>query len=91
MILAKNDQNQIEQWLVTWFSEKRPSPEGDLDAIRSLDFFAAGMIDSFGMVELVIEIEAEFGFQFSAEQFQDRRFPTISGLTQIITEARATI
>jgi acyl carrier protein len=38
------------------------------------------------VVELITEIEQQFGMQFSDDDMQDPRFVTISGLSELILE-----
>jgi acyl carrier protein len=53
-----------------------------------VDFFAAGLIDSFGVIELLSAVEEHFAIHFSDLHFQDRRFPFVGGLADIIREIR---
>lgn len=69
-------------WLKRWFSEKRSLPEN----IEVENYFEAGLIDSFGVIELIEAVEKEFNIRFQESNFQDRRFATIQGLAQIIQE-----
>ena len=69
-------------WLKEYFARKSDLPEN----IEQLNYFNAGIIDSFGVIELIESIEQEFKIRFSEDHFQDRRFPTISGLAEIIQE-----
>ena len=47
-----------------------------------------GVIDSFAVLELVADSEEAFGIQYTPEDFQDRSFATIDGLTAIILARR---
>lgn len=75
----------ITQWLVDWFERRKPLPQ-NADALLDVDYFKAGLIDSFGVTELIADIEDEFVIEFSDLHFQDRRFARISGLAEIIAE-----
>ena len=75
---------KIEQWLINWFLQKEP----DVSLGASDDYFEQGVIDSFGVIELIEDIEDEFQIQFSEDSFQDRRFPTIGGLSEIVSEIK---
>ena len=71
----------ISLWLFNWFNERAPQVQLTADD----NYFDAGAIDSFGIIELIEEMESTFEVRFSQDDFQDRRFPTISGLKEIIT------
>ena len=69
-------------WLKHWFSVRAP----DIALAPDENFFERQAIDSFGVIELIEETEAHFGFRFIDRDFQDRRFPTIAGLASLIEE-----
>jgi len=71
-----------KHWLVAWFG--RRAPHISMEATRN--YFDAGAIDSLGVIELIEDAETSFGVRFSQSDFQDRRFPTIDGLADIIRE-----
>ena len=75
---------EVQNWLISWFKnnkgvEERPD-------IHNCNYFESGFIDSFGVVELIMEIESKYTIRFSQNHFQDRRFATIDGLAEIIME-----
>jgi acyl carrier protein len=70
----------IELWLDHWFAKRGAT----LD--REENYFDAGAIDSFGVIELIEAIEEHFAIQFGERDFQDRRFSTIAGLAEITNE-----
>lgn len=75
------------KWLKNWFyqrTEKNEFPDG----IETKNYFEAGLIDSFGIIELIEDIESEFNINFQENNFQDRRFSTIQGLAEIIEELK---
>ena len=72
----------IAGWLHGWLSRKAPVP--DIAPSADENFFEAGWIDLLGIIELIEDVETEFGIRFSARYFQDRTFPTINGLAKII-------
>ena len=74
-------------WLYGFFSKKGKIPGKNRDGQLKADIFDSTLIDSFGLVELISEIESTFNFELKAEDIQDQRFRTIQGLAEII-EAR---
>lgn len=73
-------------WLLTWFGKRGDGPKGNREHQRETNYFESGLIDSFGVIELIGDAESEFGIQFTEQHFQDRRFATIGGLAEIICE-----
>ena len=50
------------------------------------EIFELGLIDSMNAMELIIDIESNFNISLTHEDFEDDRFFSISGLSQIINE-----
>jgi acyl carrier protein len=74
----------LESWLVKWFSENTALVENEI--INNLDenYLIKGWIDSLKFISFITDIENEFKISFSNDEFQNRRFATISGLAKII-------
>jgi acyl carrier protein len=78
---------QVQQWLVDWFVARGKIGEDKIDQEKADgDYFAAGWLTSMEVVEFVMEIEQQFGMQFSDGDLQDSRFVTIAGLSELILE-----
>ena len=75
-------------WLVEWFSTKGAMEKSAGTEVETVNMFDAGWIDSFGVIDLITDIENHFGIRFSEQHFQDRRFPTLGGLSEIIKETK---
>ena len=71
-------------WLKTYFSEQTTVP----DNVEGMNYFEAGLIDSFGVVIMIGTIEEHFHISFEQSHFTDRRFSTIQGLAEIIEELK---
>lgn len=69
-------------WLFDWFHQRAPhvvlAPEDN--------YFNAGAIDSFGVIELIEDIEQTYVVRFTQEDFQDRRFSSVAGLATLLAE-----
>lgn len=70
-------------WLCEFFS-KRGKDLGPAKA--DMDIFEAGLVDSFGIVELVTAIETAFNIELRQGDLADPRFRTIRGIAEIIQE-----
>jgi len=60
----------------------------DEKEILSYNYIEKGLIDSFGVIELISTVESAFDFVFSENDFKAERFSTIGGLIKIIEERR---
>lgn len=54
--------------------------QGSLDS----NYFDKGWIDSFGFILFISNIEEKYCISFSNEDFQNREFATLNGLSLII-------
>lgn len=73
---------EYEAWLLDWFRHRSPGVELAPDA----NFFNAGAIDSFGVIELIEDVETTFAVRFTQDDFQDRRFSSAAGLSALLRE-----
>jgi D-alanine--poly(phosphoribitol) ligase subunit 2 len=80
------DAAEIRRAVLAWFSAKGTVPGASESEQLAADYFAAGLIDSLAVVELVVDLEAKFGVRFEDTHFQQRRFSTIGGLAEIVAE-----
>jgi len=46
--------------------------------------FEAGVVDSFGLVELVAELEAAFGISVADEEMLPSRFETLARIAELV-------
>ncbi len=81
--------NEIETWIADYLRREGKAGDADLEALADANFVEQGLMDSLGIVMLVVDIEVEFGTRIASEQMQDPRFATIRGLAEIVSEARA--
>ena len=58
---------------------------------KKSDFHTDGLLDSFGVLELVHELENRFSFQFSDDDFKHPHFRTIYGMTQLIINQKQSL
>lgn len=75
-------------WLVDWFAERNGMSAAEVEARRDVNFIDAGLLDSFGVIELIEAAEGAFDVRFGETHFQDRRFSTVGGLAEIIDSLR---
>lgn len=74
--------NDYSKWLLDWFNKRVPHVHLSTED----NYFNAGAIDSLGIMELIEDMEQHFLIRFTQDDFQDRRFASIAGLTAIVSE-----
>jgi len=79
---------QEARWLLDWFGQRGSIPGDTQEEQLRVNYFDTKLIDSLGVIELLVQIEEYFSIQFSERHFQDRRFSTLEGLSEIIAELR---
>ena len=79
----------IKETVLAFFRSKGQIPgdnESEQLACRYLD---VDLLDSMGVVEMVMELERIFGLSFTSEAMQSERFQTIGGLIGVVEELRS--
>ena len=79
--------SKAAKWLIEWFETNSDVKRDELLENWDSYYLEMGYIDSFEFISLVSDIEEQFNIQFDNDQFEDRRFSTLSGLAGIIEEA----
>ena len=73
---------QIEEFVLETIQKKYPiGPDVDRE---TLNYVENGYIDSLGLVQFVMEIELEFGIEFSDEELEDPDFKIVGKLVDMI-------
>lgn len=75
-------------WLCDWFVGRKKF-KGETAVLLSLNYFEAGLLSSLEVIEFISEIESRFGVTFSEQDFQDPRFVTIAGVSELISDLQA--
>ena len=58
----------------------------DLQDLKENDYlFTTGVIDSFGIVELIADLESQYGIQFKADDLKKENLETVSAIAKLIT------
>jgi|TARA_Y100001949_G_scaffold51631_1_gene43476 D-alanine--poly(phosphoribitol) ligase subunit 2 len=73
-----------KMWLINWFEKNSLATGINMKNSLKENYFENGWIDSLKFIELITQIEEKFGIRFSNDEFLDRKFSTIEGLTKII-------
>jgi acyl carrier protein len=75
---------EVVEWLVDWFSVHGHLQEGVVSVAEN--YLEKGWLDSFGIIELITDVEGKFDVRLNENSFSDPRFPTIEGLSELIIE-----
>ncbi len=78
--------NTAIDWLCEFFSKRDKNLGKDKEEQVNTDIFDAGLVDSFGIIELITAIESNFKIELKQEDLSDARFRTIKGIAEIIEE-----
>lgn len=79
---------EISKWIVDWLVSNCGANEAEVRTNLNENYFLAGYIDSFQFINMISDIEEEFGVEFDNNQFEDRSFSTVNGLSKIIEEMK---
>jgi len=77
------------EWLIDWFDDNSAVSRDVVQEETGADYLESGWIDSMAFIKLISDIEEEYGIEFENDEFQDRSFATLDGLSEIIAEKRA--
>lgn len=77
-------QIDVETWITNWFERNTDLKKSEIAENTSGNYLEKGWIDSFKFISFISDIERDFDIHFSNDEFQDRTFATITGLSKII-------
>ena len=73
-------------FIIGWFAESSTLSREELEKDLTINYLEAGVIDSFGFLDLISACEEKLGIAFSDDDFSNDKIFTIAGLIDIITE-----
>jgi len=75
---------EITDWILLWFSERTSVSVSELRENLEESYFEQGHIDSLKFIHLITEVEDKYSIRFENDEFQNREFTNILGLSKII-------
>lgn len=78
------DDRQIHERVLGYMRSKGAIPGDTEEAKLSFEYLTSGLIDSLGIVRMVVEFEREFGVHFEPAHMQSQDFQTVGGLIRLI-------
>ena len=73
-----------KDWIINWFESNTNATKEEIKNGMSNNYFEKGWIDSLQFISLITDLENNFKINFSNEEFQNRTFSTIDGLSILI-------
>ena len=78
-----------ERWIIDFFDRHGKLDGRDPAELLDDSYFELELLDSLGVVQMIVGIEDDLGVRLESEQMQDPRFCSIRGLAAIVDEQRA--
>lgn len=82
-----NTKDEVVEWLVDWFVQH--GRFNQRIESTTTNYLETGWLDSLGIIELLTDVENQFGFRFNEDLLSDPRFQTVDGLGELISEQSA--
>jgi acyl carrier protein len=76
------------RWLIGYVAEHGKLGGPAVEDLLEEHYVGIGLLDSLGVVQMLVGIEEEFGVWLDPEQMQDPRFCSIAGLAELVEESR---
>ncbi len=71
-------------WIINWFNKEKSISVEELKQNTEINYFENGYINSLAFVNLLVDIETEFGISLENDDFADEKFFTLSGTANAI-------
>ena len=75
-------------WLIDYVAEHGKLGDLAVEELLEENYVALGLLDSLGVVQMLVGVEEEFGVWLNPEEMQDPRFCSIAGLAELVEESR---
>ncbi len=80
--------HSAKEYVLNFFKNKGLKAETEEKQLQC-EYLEEKLLDSMGIVEMVVELENEFKIQFSPEDLQAEKFRTVGGLIQTVEQLSA--
>lgn len=82
-------ERSVRDTVLAFFEARDATLPAGEDALLGHEYLDLGVLDSMGIVTMVVELESSFGIRFAAEDMQSVEFRSIGGLIALIERRRA--
>lgn len=76
----------IKEWIIDWFTKNSDVEKDEIEKNLDENYMLKGWIDSLTFVNFITDLETHFNITFLNDEFQNRSFATINGLTKILED-----
>lgn len=77
---------RVEEWMINWFVSYSKMTEKQVQENMNKNYVEEGLVDSFGFIQLMSDIENEFRVEFSDDDFEKGDILILNDLIEIIGE-----
>lgn len=75
--------------ILSFFASRSTSPVSLDDDSMDVNLFDSGVVDSVGILELVLFLEERFDVRFGPEDLESGAFQTLGGILDLVERRRA--
>ena len=79
----------IKQEVLNYIENINPIPGTSEEEKLAVKYLDAGILDSMGIVSMIMDFEEKFSIQFSPDHLQSDEFATVGGLISIVEQLKA--
>ncbi|MBT4079569.1 MAG: acyl carrier protein [Candidatus Marinimicrobia bacterium] len=72
-------QEEIEQFVLGYLPA-----DIETEALATVNFVDSGLLDSFGILSMVMDVESRFSIKLSSEKLLDPKAKTVKGIVSLI-------
>lgn len=76
------------EWVIDWFEKHSSEGADSIEESPNTNYMEQGLIDSFGFVQMLSDIDDEYDILFQNDDFQNPDFMNIEGLAKMIDERK---
>lgn len=74
----------IKLWITDWFEKNTDLEKSQIEKNSNENYLGRGWIDSLKFIAFITDIEEKFDIRFSNEEFQNKEFASVDGISKII-------
>lgn len=76
-------------WLIAYFEANGELAGRQVEDLLDENYVSLELLDSLGIVQMLVGLEEDFGVWLDPAEMQDPRFCSIAGLAELVDEALA--
>ena len=79
----------MQQHVLAFLAARGEIPGATVAEQLAYDYLDAGLVDSMGIVEMVMNFEQTFGIRFEPKHLQSSEMRTVGGLIELVSQLRS--